>query len=303
MDQLSNAAGQDKVEAPRTRRLPPWLTVRAPNTDALQRLKPFVDGLGLNTVCESAQCPNRGECFGRGTATFMILGDVCTRNCNFCAVGTGRPQPLDDAEPQKVARAVRALGLRHAVITSVTRDDLPDGGAHIFAATIGAIRELCPNATVEVLIPDFRGSAEALEVVVRARPDILNHNVETVARLYRVVRPQAVYGRSIQLIANVKRLDPATPTKSGMMLGLGETRDEVIEVMRDLRGAGCDIVTLGQYLRPSREHLPVVEYIAPDVFAEYKRLGEDLGFSFVASGPLIRSSFNAGEAIQFLKRV
>lgn len=263
-------------------------------------MKPYLRDLGLHTVCESAMCPNIGQCFGKRTATFMILGDVCTRACRFCAVTKGKPEPLDPTEPGKVAQAVRGLGLRHAVITSVTRDDLPDGGASAFAATIRAIHEQAPDTIVEVLIPDFRGSLEALRTVVEAAPQIINHNLETVPRLYPTVRPQAVYERSLQLLERVKQLDPALPTKSGLMVGLGETRDEVLSVMDDLRAVGCDMLTIGQYLRPSQWHLEVAEFVTPEMFAEYRRLGESKGFKSVASGPLVRSSFNAAEVFEAL---
>lgn len=278
--------------------MPPWLTVRAPSVDSLRQMKPYLSDLGLHTVCESAMCPNIGQCFGKRTATFMILGDVCTRACRFCAVAKGKPAPLDPAEPTKVAEAVAGLGLRHAVITSVTRDDLLDGGAGAFAETIRAIHERAPGTIVEVLIPDFGGDRESLRMVVEAAPEIINHNLETVPRLYATVRPQAVYPRSLELLRRVKELNPAIPTKSGLMLGLGETRDEVLAVMDDLRGIDCDMLTLGQYLRPSQWHLEVVEFITPEAFAEYRQIAEDKGFKSVASAPLVRSSFNAAEVFE-----
>lgn len=272
--------------------------MRAPSVDSLRRMKPYLGDLGLHTVCEGAMCPNIGQCFGKGTATFMILGDTCTRACRFCAVTKGKPEPLDPSEPLRVAQAVHGLGLKHAVITSVTRDDLPDGGAGAFAATIRSVHELSPGTIVEVLVPDFAGSLEALQTVVDAGPEIVNHNLETVPRLYPIVRPQAVYPRSLELLERVKRLNPSIPTKSGLMLGLGETCDEVLAVMDDLRAVDCDMLTLGQYLRPSSWHLEVVEFITPEAFAEYGRVAEAKGFKSVASGPLVRSSFNAAEVFQ-----
>ena len=278
--------------------MPPWLTVRAPSVDSLRQMKPYLSDLGLHTVCESAMCPNIGQCFGKRTATFMILGDVCTRACRFCAVTKGKPAPLDPAEPTKVAEAVVGLARRHAVITSDTRDDLPDGGAGAFAETIRAIHREAPGTIVEVLIPDFGGSREALAQVVEAAPEIINHNLETVPRLYATVRPQAVYERSLELLRRVKELNPAIPTKSGLMLGLGETRDEVLAVMDDLRAVDCDMLTIGQYLRPSQWHLEVVEFITPEAFAEYQQIAEGKGFKSVASAPLVRSSFNAAEVFE-----
>jgi lipoic acid synthetase len=255
--------------------------------------------LSLHTVCEEANCPNRMECFARRTATFMILGDRCTRNCTFCNVTKGAPVPVDADEPRHAAEGVRELGLKHVVITSVTRDDLPDGGAEHFAETIRRIRETTPDVTIEVLIPDFKGSLPAQQTVLEAGPDVLNHNIETVPRLYQEVRPMAVYARSLELLRRAKELGkPGMHTKSGMMLGLGEGKDEVLQSLRDLRSAGCDFLTLGQYLAPSKLHHPVVEYIHPDVFAEYKTLGEAMGFKFVASAPLVRSSYMAEKALE-----
>lgn len=251
-------------------------------------------GLDLHTVCESARCPNQGECWEHRTATFMILGDVCTRACGFCAVTSGRPAgPPDENEPERVARAVELMNLKYAVVTSVNRDDQPDGGANIFARTIAAIRSLVPDCKVEVLIPDFRGDHSALETVVAARPDVLNHNVETVPRLYRQVRPGAIYGRSLELLRRAKQQAPEMPVKTGMMLGLGEERDEVLQAMSDLAAQGTDILTLGQYLQPTREHLPVVRFVHPQEFTEYKRMGQEMGFRHVESGPLVRSSYHA----------
>ena len=252
--------------------------------------------LGLNTVCESARCPNMGECWEHRTATFMILGNICTRACGFCAVPSGKPAgPPDEHEPERVAEAVERMGLRYAVVTSVNRDDQPDGGAAIFARTIAEIRGRVPACKVEVLIPDFRGDWQALETVIAARPDVLNHNTETVPRLYHEVRKGAIYGRSLELLRRAKLLSPSMPTKTGLMLGLGEAREEVLAAMQDLASQGTDILTLGQYMQPTREHLPVVRFVHPDEFAEYKTLGEQMGFAHVESGPLVRSSYHAFE--------
>jgi lipoyl synthase len=252
--------------------------------------------LGLNTVCESARCPNMGECWEHRTATFMILGNICTRACGFCAVPSGKPAgPPDEQEPERVAEAVERMGLRYAVVTSVNRDDQPDGGAAIFARTISEIRARVPACKVEVLIPDFRGDWTALETVIAARPDVLNHNTETVPRLYHQVRKGAVYGRSLELLRRAKSLAPEMPTKTGLMLGLGEEREEVLAAMQDLAAQGTDILTLGQYMQPTREHLPIVRYVHPREFAEYKELGEQMGFAHVESGPLVRSSYHAFE--------
>jgi lipoyl synthase len=276
-------------------RKPEWLKVRAPGGANFMRLKGLLRTLNLRTVCEEARCPNIGECFENLTATFMILGDICTRRCGFCAVTHGRPTGLDRAEPRRVADAVAALGLEHAVITSVNRDDLPEGGAVVFADTIRAIREVAPSCTVEVLIPDFKGNWDALQMVLDAKPDILNHNTETVPRLYRRVRPGAQYQRSLELLERAKRVNTAMLTKSGLMVGLGEEREELLATMRDLVAAGCDILTLGQYLRPSMNHLPIVRFYHPDEFRELKGAGEALGFQHVEAGPLVRSSYHAGQ--------
>lgn len=280
---------------------PDWLTLPVPDEEELMRMKRLLDAGHLHTVCESADCPNIGECFGSRTCTFMILGDICTRNCRFCAVSHGRPAEVDVNEPEAVALTARQLGLKHVVVTSVTRDDLPDGGAGHFAATIRALQREVPDATVEVLIPDFRGKAEALYKVIEAGPDVINHNVETVPRLYTSVRPQAVYFRSIELLRRVSEADAGIVTKSGLMLGLGETAEEVVQVMADLREAGCQVVTLGQYLRPSLEHLPVVEYITPDTFASLEKTGYEMGFAAVHSGPLVRSSYLASQTMDMLQ--
>ena len=275
-------------------RLPPWLKVKAPGDAGYRKLKRLVGGLRLNTVCESARCPNVGECWSQGTATFMILGDVCTRSCGFCAIKTGRPAELDEDEPRRVAEAVARLGLRHAVITSVNRDELTDGGARIFARTLEELRRRCPATTVEVLIPDFQGNWDALAVVMAARPHILNHNLETVPRLYQIMRPQARYPRSLELLDRARRLGSA-PTKSGMMLGAGETLAEVEESIRDLAGVGCCILTLGQYLSPSDKHHPVARFLQPTEFDALKRLAISFGFGHVESGPLVRSSYHAAD--------
>jgi len=276
---------------------PAWLRAPAPVGDNYRELKSLVRRLDLHTVCESAACPNTGECWNRRTATFMILGNVCTRRCGFCAVQKGAPLAVDYDEPRRVAEAVRTLGLRHAVVTSVNRDDRDDGGAELFALTIGAIRCQAPGCTVEVLVPDFQGSEEALEMVMEAAPEILNHNTETVPRLYREVRLGARYHRSLTLLQNAKRLRPATPTKSGLMLGLGETNQEVLDVMGDLRTHQVDILTLGQYLRPSAQHLPVVRYVPPEEFGELRQTGYRMGFTHVEAGPLVRSSYHADAAL------
>ena len=278
-------------------RKPPWLKVPFPGGSQYLRVKGLLRSSGLHTVCEEARCPNVGECFQNRTATFLILGDVCTRACAFCAVTSGRPADLDAGEPLKVARAVSRLGVRHAVVTSVTRDDLPDGGASIFAATIRSIRRLSPGTSVEVLVPDFQGSRDALAAVMAARPDVLNHNLETVPRLYRRVRPKAVYGRSLELLARAKETDGDVITKSGLMVGLGEERDELLTVMADLVRVGCRVLTIGQYLQPTPRHLPVARYYHPDEFAELAREGRRLGFRHVESGPLVRSSYHAESQI------
>jgi len=275
---------------------PEWLRAPAPGGGNYRGLKTLVDRLQLHTVCESAACPNVGECWNHGTATFMILGNVCTRRCGFCAVRKGAPLPVDYDEPRRVAEAVAALKLRYAVVTSVNRDDRKDGGAELFALTIRAIRERVPGCKVEVLIPDFQGSNVAMDTVLEAAPDVLNHNTETVPRLYRQVRLGARYERSLDILAYAKRVHPEIPTKSGLMLGLGEMTDEVLQVMRDLRDHNVDILTLGQYLRPSPKHLPIIHYITPDEFREYRRAGNEMGFLHVESGPLVRSSYHAAEA-------
>ena len=275
---------------------PDWLRAPAPVGHNYRELKGLIEGLGLHTVCESAACPNVGECWNHRTATFMILGNVCTRRCGFCAVQKGAPLEVDYDEPRRVAEAVAAMGLRFAVITSVNRDDRKDGGAELFALTIRAIRERIPGCGVEVLVPDFQGSHEAMAIVMDAAPDVLNHNTETVPRLYRQVRLGARYERSLDMLAYAKCISPRTPTKSGLMLGLGETIEEVLSVMRDLRAHHVDILTLGQYLRPSLRHLPIVRYVTPAEFDDLRRAGYDMGFGHVESGPLVRSSYHADKA-------
>ena len=278
------------------RGFPPWLRCRLSATESVSATLATLNDLGLNTVCQSAHCPNIGECFSRKTATFLILGNVCTRACRFCAVTKGRPEPLDPEEPANVARAVTRLGLRYVVITSVTRDDLPDGGSGFFVETIRAVRARCPGVRIEVLVPDFRGDGASIGAVVEAGPDVFGHNVETVPRLYGAVRPGASYTRSLEVLELAKSLDGRVLSKSGFMVGLGEKQEEIVTGMRDLRRVGCDILTIGQYLSPSRNHYPLVEYVRPEVFEEYARIGGDLGFKYVASAPLVRSSYMADSA-------
>jgi lipoic acid synthetase len=274
---------------------PEWLRAKAPVGDNFHNLKKLARGLGLHTVCESAQCPNIGECWNHRTATFMLLGDICTRRCGFCAVPKGKPEAIDWDEPQRVAEAVATLGLKHAVVTSVNRDDDNVGGAKIFAETIRQIRALTPHCRVEVLIPDFQGLEEPLRIVLDARPDVLNHNTETVPRLYRVVRSGARYQRTLDLLENAKKFSPGMVTKSGVMVGLGESMDELVEVFRDLGGRGVDILTVGQYLRPSKDHLPIARFYTPAEFRQMKEEALRFGLRHVESGPLVRSSYHAHE--------
>ena len=274
---------------------PSWLRAKAPVGENFHNLKKLARGLGLHTVCESAQCPNIGECWNHRTATFMLLGDICTRRCGFCAVPKGRPLPLDWDEPRRVAEAVATLGLQHAVVTSVNRDDDNLGGATIFAHTIAEIRKRAPECRIEVLIPDFQGIDEALEIVLAARPNVLNHNTESVPRLYRAVRSGARYERTLRLLDNAKKLSPGLVTKSGLMVGLGETMTELVDVFRDLAERKVDILTVGQYLRPSRDHLPIARFYTPEEFAYLKEEALRLGFRHVESGPLVRSSYHAHE--------
>jgi len=277
---------------------PPWLVRRVPSGETYQRVRHLLQEGHLHTVCQEALCPNLGECFSHGTATFLILGNQCTRRCRFCAVSHGPVEPPDPEEPGRVAEAVKGMGLAYVVITSVTRDDLPDGGAGHFAKTVKEIRRVARGAGVEVLIPDFRGDPEALGIVLEARPDVVNHNVETVPSLYSSVRPQAVYERSLEVLGRVSRLDPAIRTKSGLMLGLGESDEEILSTLRDLLKAGCRILTLGQYLQPSKAHLPVARFVSPEEFNGWRERALRMGFSQVASGPFVRSSYHAGEMFQ-----
>jgi len=294
--------GRDKVSripvkvepTTETRRKPSWIRAKAPSGPGVARIKQILRDRQLSSVCEEAQCPNLGECFSHGTATFMIMGDICTRRCPFCDVAHGKPQPLDADEPRQLAEAIAEMALKYVVITSVDRDDLRDGGAGHFAACIGAVRELTPQTRIEVLVPDFRGRMEvALEQLVAQPPDVFNHNLETVPRLYRQARPGADYAWSLELLRRFKAQHPDVPTKSGIMLGLGESRAEVEGVMQDLRDHDCEMLTLGQYLQPSREHLPVDRFVTPQEFDELRTLGERMGFSNVASGPMVRSSYHA----------
>ncbi len=282
-------------------RKPEWLKKRIDPT-AMMQMESILRSLSLHTVCEGANCPNRGECFKNKTATFMILGDMCTRNCRFCAVTKGEPTLVDPSEPSHVAEAAQKLGLRHVVVTSVTRDDLPDGGATHFANVVAAVKKRLPDVTIEVLIPDFQGDSAALHTVIDARPDIINHNIETVPSLYTAVRPMALYDRSLQLLSRVKQHGSGIYSKTGLMVGLGETPDEVCAVMDDLVAVGCDILTIGQYLQPTKAHLPVAAYIHPDQFAEYKRIGLEKGFTYIASGPLVRSSYNAAAGMAEMEK-
>ena len=283
-----------------TQRLPEWLTIRLPRPDTIKEVEEMMRSKNLHTVCESARCPNLPECWSKKTATFMILGDTCTRSCGFCAIKVGRGLQVDVNEPENVANVTNDLGLKHVVVTSVARDDLADEGSMQFAETIRALRKVNPLTIVEVLTPDFKGKRWCIQNVTDARPDIYNHNIETVERLHTVVRPQAKYERTLGVLKTVKELDPTIHTKSGIMLGLGETREEVIKTLQDLREIGVDAVTIGQYLRPTMKHLPVNTFIHPDEFKEYEKIGEDMGFVFVASGPFIRSSYNA---IEFSKKI
>jgi lipoic acid synthetase len=279
-------------------RKPLWLKKRIPAFQDLQKVKSILAEAGVHTVCEEARCPNLGECFSQGTATILILGRICTRNCGFCAVENGLPAPLNAAEPEHVAQAVKRMGLRYVVITSVTRDDLPDGGASYFAKTIQAIRALNQTIKVEILVPDFKGELDSLALVLEERPDVLNHNIETIPRLYPEVRPQADYERSLNLLKRSKESHPHILTKSGFMLGLGETREEVLDLFQDLREAKCDFLTIGQYLQPHTNRLPVVRYIPPEEFEVYRKIGEGMGFKMVSSGPFVRSSFHASQMFE-----
>ena len=277
---------------------PRWLKKKLPTGPEYEKVKELIGKDRLHTVCQEAKCPNIWECFSRQTATFLIMGSRCTRNCRFCSVTQGPVESPDPTEPERVAAAVRQMGLRYVVITSVTRDDLPDGGAAFFAATIEAVHRQIPSAKVEVLIPDFQGNAEALQSVLEAGPDVLNHNIETVPRLYKLVRPQARYKRSLQLLSRVQKYAPGLPIKSGLMLGLGESSEEIRSTLKDLIGAGCRILTLGQYLQPSKAHLPVKRFVSPAEFENWKNIALEMGFCEVASGPFVRSSYHAKELYQ-----
>jgi lipoic acid synthetase len=290
--------------SPKPLRRPEWIRVRAASGETYDWLNGLMRAKELHTVCEEAMCPNLGECWNKGTATFLMLGDTCTRSCAFCKIKTGRPGPLDWAEPMRVAQAVKAMNLQHVVITSVNRDERKDGGAPIFAMVIRRIRQLQPGCSIEVLIPDFKGSRDALKIVMDARPEILNHNVETVPRLFRKVQPQDHYEWAMATLRNARELDPLVLTKSGIMVGLGETFDEVVEVMRDLASLKVDILTIGQYLQPSKQHIPIERYYTMEEFAELKRIGlEELGFKWVESNPLVRSSYNAAQQVRALSQL
>jgi lipoic acid synthetase len=296
-DMLYQIMGRHRRD-PLPDRKPSWLKVKAPGGENYMRLKQMMQDMNLHTVCQEARCPNIGECWDHGTATFMILGDVCTRNCAYCAVSHGRPPKYDIAEPSRVATAIAELNLRHAVITSVDRDDLPDFGAYIFAETIRQIHEKLPSCSIEVLVPDFQGNEDSIRAVLDARPDIYNHNTETVPRLYKRARPGGRYERLLEIFRITKRIAPDIPTKTGIILGLGETNEEVIEVMKDLRSVDVDILTLGQYLKPSDGHIALDRYVTPEEFRELYEVGMSLGFRHVESGPLVRSSYHAWEQVQ-----
>lgn len=286
------------------RRHPAWIRARIPSGENYERLNDLMRSKSLHTVCEEAQCPNMGECWGAGTATFLMMGDICTRSCAFCDIKTGRPLPLDFNEPERVATAVQSMNLRHVVITSVNRDERQDGGAPIFAAVIQRIREVQPGCSIELLIPDFKGDADALKIVMDARPEILGHNVETVPRLFKKVQPQDKYEWAMTTLANAKQMDPEVLTKCGIMVGLGETWDELLAVMQDLTARRVDILTIGQYLQPrADQHLPVEKYYHPDEFAELKRIGLEMGFKWVESGPLVRSSYHADRQVRALSPI
>lgn len=291
----------EKIDTTPLRR-PSWIRVRAPRGESYEKLLHLMREKSLHTVCEEAGCPNIGECWASGTATFLMLGDVCTRTCGFCDVKHGRPEKLDWEEPERVAQSVKAMNLKHAVITSVNRDERRDGGAPIFAMVIRRIRELVPGCSVEVLIPDFKGSLDALQIVMNAKPEILNHNVETVPRLFKQVQPQDRYEWSEAILTSARKMEPDALTKSGIMVGLGETNEEVKETMRDLRAWDVDILTIGQYLQPSRKHLPISRYYELEEFEDFKEYGLSIGFKWVESGPLVRSSYHAGEQVRALSK-
>ena len=290
-------------DSSKPKRRPPWIKVRAPSGDTYEMVRGLMRSKALNTVCEEAMCPNIGECWGAGTSTFLMLGDVCTRSCGFCDIATGRPASMDWQEPNRVAEAVQRMNLKHVVITSVNRDERKDGGAPIFAMVIRRIRQLQPGCSIEVLIPDFKGNADNLKIVMDAQPEILNHNVETVPRLFRKVQPQDHYEWAEATLRNAKAMDPLVLTKSGIMVGLGETFDEVVEVMRDLASWGVDILTIGQYLQPSHNHLPIDRYYEPEEFVRLKEIGLELGFKWVESAPLVRSSYHAADQVRALSEL
>jgi lipoic acid synthetase len=304
---MAHTPTRDRIKtdeaADKPKRRPDWIRVRAPTGETYDELKTLMRSKSLHTVCEEAMCPNIGECWGSGTATFLMLGDVCTRTCGFCDIKHGTPTEMDWMEPLRLAQAVKNMNLKHAVITSVNRDERRDGGAPIFAMVIKRIREIHPGCSIEVLIPDFKGSAEALRIVMEARPEILNHNVETVPRLFKKVQPQDRYEWAAATLSNAKKMDPEVLTKSGIMVGLGERMEEVKEVMRDQRDWGVDILTIGQYLQPSKKHLPIERYYTPDEFAELKEFGLGIGFKWVESAPLVRSSYRAAEQVRALSVV
>ncbi|MBN1537497.1 MAG: lipoyl synthase [Anaerolineales bacterium] len=304
---MSSTPTRDRVNPEKInttpRRRPEWIKVRAPSGETYRLIHDIMRTKALHTVCEEAMCPNMGECWGAGTATFLMLGDICTRSCGFCDIKCGKPLPIDFSEPDRVAQAVKSMNLKHAVITSVNRDDQKDGGATIFAMVIRRIREIHPGCSIEVLIPDFKGSLEALKIVMDARPEILNHNVETVPRLFKQVQPQDHYEWAASTLTNAKKLDPEVLTKSGIMVGLGETLDEIKEVMRDQRNWRVDILTIGQYLQPSKKHLPIDRYYTPEEFLELKEYGQEIGFKWVESAPLVRSSYHAAEQVRALSVV
>jgi lipoic acid synthetase len=293
----------NEAASERPKRRPEWIKVRAPSGETYEMVRTLMRGKALHTVCEEAMCPNIGECWGSGTATFLMMGDTCTRSCRFCDIKTGRPSPLDWQEPNRIAQSVKAMNLRHVVITSVNRDERPDGGAPIFAMVIRRIRQVQPGCSIEVLIPDFKGKPEALKIVMDAQPEILNHNVETVPRLFKHVQPQDKYEWAEATLRNAKAMDPLVLTKSGIMVGLGETFDEVVEVMHDLASWNVDILTIGQYLQPSKKHMAIDRYYTPDEFAELKRIGLELGFKWVESGPLVRSSYHAEQQVRQLSKL
>jgi lipoic acid synthetase len=303
-DEIPVAAQEEWKPDPRfPRRRPPWIRVKAPSGETYENVRELMRSKELHTVCEEAMCPNIGECWGQGTATFLMMGDTCTRSCGFCDIKTGRPNPLDWAEPNRVAQSVRAMNLRHVVITSVNRDDRPDGGAPIFAMVIRRIRQLQPGCSIEVLIPDFKGSETALKIVMDAQPEILNHNVETVPRLFKRVQPQDNYEWTLATLRNAKKMDPLVLTKSGIMVGLGETFDEVVATMRDLAELKVDILTIGQYLQPSGKHLPIERYYTLEEFAELRRIGLEMGYKWIESGPLVRSSYHAEQQVRELSKL